>query len=280
MYVRPFDPWSSSLCTCPPKYTLNVYTGCDHACVYCYITSYIPHAFRVREKKGLLGRLEGEILRLKRRDENALVALSYSSDPYPTVEKSLGTTRKVLKLLARHDVRCLILTKSDIFRRDIDVLKNMRCAVGVSVTTVNEEKAGILEPNAPAPERRIDALKKARDAGIPVYARVDPIIPFYTWEDFEMTLEELSFVSHVTVSTLKLRPDSMRRMKAKFPELMAKLAPLYRERIGGYLYLPRNLRLDILREARRLVLEKGLTFGSCREGYVSWPTCDASHLVP
>ncbi len=280
MYVRPFDPWKSPLCTCPPKYTLNVYTGCDHACVYCYITSYVPKAFRVREKKEILGKLEGELVRLKRQDENALVALSYSSDPYPKIERELRITRRVLKLFARHDARCLLLTKSDTFERDLDIIRNLRCAVGVSVTTVNEEKARLLEPNAPPPRRRIDALKKAKDSGVPVYARIDPIIPFYTWEDFEETLEDLSFVSHVTVSTLKLRPDSMRRMKAKFPELMEKLAPLYQERIGGYLYLPRDLRFRILRKARRLVIERGLTFGSCREGYVSWPTCDASHLVP
>jgi len=280
MYVRPFDPWKSPLCTCPPKYTLNVYTGCDHACVYCYITSYIPRAFKVREKKDLLGKLEGELVRLKRKNENALVALSYSSDPYPTIERELGVTRRVLKLLAKHDVRCLLLTKSDIFRRDVDILRKLRCAVGVSVTTVDEEKARLLEPNAPSPWKRIAALEKAGALGVPVYARIDPIIPFYTWEDLEETLGELSFVSHVTVSTLKLRPDSMSRMKAKFPELMEKLAPLYRERIGGYLYLPKDLRFRILREARRLVLERGMTFGSCREGYVSWPTCDASHLVP
>ncbi len=280
MYIRPFDPWKSALCTCPPKYTLNVYTGCDHACVYCYITSYIPNAFRVREKRDLLLKLEREVSALKRKDNDALVALSYSSDPYPTVERERGITRKVLEMLRRHDVRCLLLTKSDIFRRDLDIIEKMRCAVGITVTTVDEDKAKLLEPNAPSPERRIRALEKAADRGIPVYARIDPIIPFYTWPDFPETLERLSFVSHVTVSTLKLRKDSMRRMSAKFPELMAKLKPLYTDRIGGYIYLRKDLRMKIMEKAREAITRKGITFGSCREGYVSWPTCDGSHLVP
>lgn len=74
----------------------------------------------------------------------------------------------------------------------------------------------------------------------------------------------------------------MEKNESEVSELMKKLEPLYRrgERIGGYYYLPRNFRLKILEEARRIIEEKGITFGSCREGYYSYPTCDGSHLVP
>ncbi|NJE13413.1 radical SAM protein [Thermococcus sp. LS2] len=279
MYIRPFDPWKSKLCTCPFKYTLNVYTGCDHACVYCYITAYIPKAFKVRIKENLLPTLERE---LRKFDKRFIISLSYSSDPYPTIERQFGITRKVLQLFKRYNVRCMILTKSDIFKRDLDILRELKCAVGITVTTIDEEKAKALEPNAPSPKDRIRALKRAKDSGIPVYARIDPIIPFYTWEDFEETVNALSFVSHITVSTLKLRADSWKRMKAKFPALMKKLEPLYRkgEKIGGYSYLPKDFRMKILEEARRIIEEKGISFGSCREGYYSYPTCDGSHLVP
>ncbi len=166
--------------------------------------------------------------------------------------------------------------------RDLDVLSELKCAVGITVTTVDERKAKLLEPNAPSPGARIKALKQAKEEGIPVYARIDPIIPFYTWEDFDETLEALDFVDHITVSTLKLRPDSKRRMFAKFPELMEKLWPLYErgERTGGYHYRPREVRFGSLREAEGKILERGITFGSCREGYRSYPSCDGSHLVP
>ena len=279
MYLRPFDPWRSKLCTCPFKYTLNVYTGCDHACVYCYITSYIPKAFKIRIKENLLPNLERE---LQKFNKNFIIALSYSSDPYPTIDKDLRITRKVLELFKKYNVRCLILTKSNLFEQDLDLLKDLKCAIGITVTTIDEEKARLLEPNAPSPQERIKALKKAKKEGIPVYARIDPIIPFYTWKEFDETLDELSFVSHITVSTLKLRADSWRRMEVKFPELMKKLSLLYKkgDKINGYYYLPRKTRLKILEEARKKIKEKGITFGSCREGYYSYPSCDASHLVP
>ncbi|MBC7092028.1 MAG: radical SAM protein [Nitrososphaeria archaeon] len=279
MYLRPFDPWKSKFCTCPFKYTLNIYTGCDHACVYCYITSYIPKAFKIRIKENLLSNLEKE---LQKFNKNFIIALSYSSDPYPKIDKDLRITRKVLELFKRYNIKCLILTKSNLFERDLDLLKDLKCAIGITVTTIDEEKAELLEPNAPSPQERIKALKKAKKEGIPVYARIDPVIPFYTWKEFDETLDELSFVSHITVSTLKLRLDSWRRMEAKFPELMKKLGPLYKrgEKVSGYHYLPKSLRFKILEEAREKIEERGITFGSCREGYYSYPSCDGSHLVP
>ena len=100
-YIKEFDPWSSSLCTCPSKYSLNPYTGCNHSCIYCYITSYIPNAFHVRIKKDLLKKLNKDI---KNIDKNRIISLSNSSDPYPTVEKELMVTRKILGILTQNQI--------------------------------------------------------------------------------------------------------------------------------------------------------------------------------
>ena len=53
-YIQPFDPWKSPLCTCPPKYSLNPYTGCGHKCLYCYATSFIKNFYTPRPKKDFL----------------------------------------------------------------------------------------------------------------------------------------------------------------------------------------------------------------------------------
>ncbi len=276
-YVRPFDPWKSPLCTCPFKYTLNVYTGCDHACVYCYITAYIREPFRARPKKDLFRTLFKD---LEEVDKKSFIALSYSSDPYPRIDEKYGHTRRVLEILNRKGVRYLILTKGSSFLRDLDVISKGKCALGITVTTIDEDKAKALEPNAPSPKERIRALKKAKELGIPVYARIDPIIPFYTEEDLEETIKELSFVFHITFSTLKMRPDIFARMRAKFPELMKKLGPLYKTKMAGYYYLPKKLRFEILEKAKDIVHSYGISFGSCREAYLSEGSCDGSHLIP
>jgi len=124
--IHPFDPWRSSLCTCPPKYSLNPYTGCQYGCRYCYITSYIPRGFNPRPKKDFLRRLEREVASL---EERLPIAISYSTDPYQPLEKIYGYTREALKILREYGVPTLITTKSTLVERDIDILMEMDTAV-------------------------------------------------------------------------------------------------------------------------------------------------------
>jgi DNA repair photolyase len=274
MIIRPFDPWKSELCTCPEKYSLNPYTGCDHRCVYCYITSYIRDAFSCRPKKDLIKKVKGE---LKRIDKGKIISLSNSSDPYPQLERKLELTREVLQLLSREGVKVQIVTKSDIVVRDIDVLQEMRCCVSMTVTTVNESVARRLEPGAPSPGRRIEALKKVKEAGIPVSVRIDPIIPGLT--DPLKVFQEVRFVDHITASTVKLRPDAFKRMQKVFPNTMKQLNPLFVERWGNALYLAEETRLKELYYIRKLCESDGISFGTCREGLENEKSCDGTHLI-
>ncbi|MBI5253313.1 MAG: radical SAM protein, partial [Euryarchaeota archaeon] len=83
MAITYFDPWRDPLCTCPRKYSLNPYTGCEHRCVYCYITSYIPRGFECRIKKNLLGEVKRD---RKKLNKKIPISMSNSSDPYTTME--------------------------------------------------------------------------------------------------------------------------------------------------------------------------------------------------
>lgn len=65
MLITEFDPWKSQLCTCPDKLTFNPYTGCDHRCLYCYASSYIPRFYECRPKKDLISRLKREAAKLR-----------------------------------------------------------------------------------------------------------------------------------------------------------------------------------------------------------------------
>ena len=274
MIIRPFDPWKSELCTCPEKYSLNPYTGCDHRCVYCYITSYIIDAFSCRPKQDLMKKVKGE---LKRIDRGKVISLSNSSDPYPQLERELELTREVLQLLSEHEVKVQIVTKSDIVVRDIDVLQEMRCCVSMTVTTMYESVARKLEPGAPPPVRRVEALRKVKGAGIPVSVRIDPIIPGLT--DPVEVFEVVKFADHITASTVKLRPDAFRRMQKMFPDIMKDLNPLFVERRGNALYLDKRVRLKELKVLRDLCREYAISFGVCREGLENEKSCDGTHLI-
>lgn len=277
--ISPFDPWKDPLCTCPPKYSLNPYTGCAHACVYCYISSYIPRAFECRQKKDLLKKVEKDVKKI----EDRPVAMSNSSDPYPPLEKEYELTRNVLKILQHHQRPVIITTKSDLVARDSDILGNMKAAVMFTVTTM-QPLHKVIEPGAPSPEKRIGAIKKLAEKGIPVGVRLDPVIPGLN-NDFESVIKSaaLAGASHVVASTYKLRSDGWKRLKSAFPEVADKIAPLYFEKGEVHhssRYLPEKIRREILKRIKDEAESRGLTFAVCREGLFNTKvSCDGSHLI-
>jgi len=276
-----FDPWRSKLCSCPPKLTFNPYTGCDHACVYCYASSYIPKFFFCRPKKGLIPKLEREAVKLK----GELISIANSSDPYPNLEAETGLTRKCLEILTQHDCKLQIITKSSIVLRDVDLLKKKPSMVSLTITTIDDDLARVIEPHAPLPSKRLKTAENLINKGIPTSIRIDPIIPFVN-DDQESLIKTLVSigVKHVTVSTYKVKPDNWQRLSAALPKAAEKLEPLYfekGEKIGRYTYLPKSLRLKIM-EKMRLTAEKyGVKFGTCREGlnHLNTASCDGSWLL-
>lgn len=279
MYLREFDPWKSELCSCPPKYSINPYTGCTHHCLYCYATSYIKDFFRCRPKPRLVESLKRD---LKKIPSGSLISMCNTSDPYPPIEKNLKITHECLKVFASSGMRILIITKSSCVTRDIDLLKDSDSAVTMTITTLKHHQK--LEPNAPSPSERFKTLEILAKKGIPVGLRLDPIIPFLNDEEIEdiLKIAKNCGVKHVISSTFKPRWDSLKRMNKAFPEIMLKLNPLYKDKIGNSLYLPVEIRKDIMLKVKNICESFGLSFSCCREGFTEWynaPSCDGSHLI-
>jgi len=257
--ISRFDPWRSSMCTCPPKLTFNPYTGCDHGCVYCYASSYIPKFASCRPKKGLLERLWREAAKLK------------------------GET--ISEILAESDCRIQIITKSTLVIRDDDVLSKVPSTVALTITTDDSEVARLLEPHAPSPHARLRAAEDLIGKGIPVSVRIDPVIPFVNDKPERLVAALASIgVKHVTSSTYKIKPDNWRRFSVAMPAVAEKLKPLYfkqGEKIGGYTLLSRALRFKLMKNIRDLAIANGMHFGVCREGLAELNTaaCDGSWLL-
>ena len=279
--ISNFDPWQSSMCTCPHKLTLNPYSGCDHGCLYCYASNYVPNFSRCRPKKDQLATLKREAARLK----GEVVSISNSSDPYPRIEAQQGWTRKCLEVLAESDCRIQIITKSNLVTRDDDLLTEASATVALTITTEDDNLARVLEPNAPPPSQRLKAAQDLIGKGIPVSVRVDPIIPFVN-EDPTKLIAQLAAigVKHITTSTYKPKPDNWLRLRQAIPEIAEKLQPLYfqhGERIGGNTFLPRDIRLKMLNKVRDVTFANDMKFGVCREGFpqLNTATCDGSWLI-
>ena len=280
--ISRFDPWRSSLCTCPPKLTFNPYTGCDHHCVYCYASSYIPDFASCRPKKNLIHSLQREAAKLK----GETVSIANSSDPYPVLEAEQCLTRMCLAILAQSDCRIQIITKSALVARDADLLVKAPCTVALTITTDDDDLARLLEPQAPLATDRLKTVETLIHKGIPVSVRLDPVIPFVN--DYPKSLMAILAslgIKHVTSSTYKVKRDNWNRFAMALPKAAEKLKPLYfdeGEKAGGYVLLPRALRLKLMTTVRSMAIEKGLKFGVCRENLSPLNTapCDGSWLLP
>ncbi|MEM0340687.1 MAG: radical SAM protein [Acidilobaceae archaeon] len=285
--VRPFDPWKSPLCSCPPKLTVNPYTGCGHGCLYCYASSYIKRFFEPRCKPRLL---ENASRDLEEVPQGSVVELSASSDPLQPLELKHRETLKLLQLLLSRGFKVLITTKAPHILLDYaEVLEKHKekIAIAVTVTTIDEKLAKILEPGAPPPSLRLRATAVLASIKLPVTIRLDPLIPFIndSYESIRSVVEEASRAGalQITVSTYKAKPDSLKRIANAFSHLKEDLYRLYRtegEKQHSYMYLKRELRLKILKRAKEVADELGLEFATCREGVLRGrAVCDGSGYI-
>ena len=179
---------------------INVYRGCEHGCAYCFARPYHEYLGWSSgldfETKIMVKKRAPQLLRKEltaRRWQPQPVAMSGATDCYQPAERHFRLTRQCLEVFAelRHPV--FIITKNALVTRDIDVLRELakyQCiAVHVSVTTLDSDLAGKLEPRASRPAARLRAIQELSDAGIPVGVMVAPIIPGLTDHEMPAILE-------------------------------------------------------------------------------------------
>lgn len=272
-FLRPFDPWRSDNCTCRGKYSLSPYTGCSHGCLYCYASSYIKDFAFPRPKKEFIKKLSND---LKNADSTLAIALSNSSDCYQPLEKELNLTRRTLELLIKYQNPVAITTKSPLITRDTGILKMLkRCTIAITITTLNDALSKKLEPYAPSPALRLDAIKKLSGTFYTI-CRLDPIIYSLTDNNLRKTVKKLKEhgVSQIITSTYKTKPDNKVRMFQQFPEYAEKWSKLY-DKNG---YLPYTLRKNIIRKIASECEKEKIHFSSCREDFKEFNTteCDGN----
>jgi DNA repair photolyase len=162
-------------------YCINCYTGCGHACTYCYATFMKkftghpePWGTFVDVKVNAVDLLKKTL----RRNITGEVMMSSVTDAYQPVEKKYGLTRGCLELLAQTELDVDILTKSNLVVRDIDILSKMATVdVGLTITTNREDIKRMFEPASSSIRERLNALKALRKAGVSTYVFIGPILP-------------------------------------------------------------------------------------------------------
>lgn len=168
--------------------SINPYRGCEHGCSYCYARPNHEHlgfsAGLDFETKIMVKEHAPELLRKElsaKRWEPQTLGISGVTDCYQPIERRWQITRRCLEVLAEFRNPVAIVTKNQLVSRDADVLGELArfqaAAVFVSITTLDNDLAGKLEPRASRPAARLAALQALSAAGVPVGVLVAPVIP-------------------------------------------------------------------------------------------------------
>ena len=237
----------------PFTWTINPYRGCEFACKYCY-ARYTHEFMEMRdgmefEQKIYVKQHAAGLLRhdLHRVQPGEAIALGTATDPYQPAERRYEVTRGILEEFARHRGYELgIISKSNLMVRDLDILKEVasvnRLSVHITITTLNVELARILEPRAPRPDLRMDAVHTLAQAGLRVGVSCSPVVPGITDSpnDLESVISAAADAGadYVFANPLFLKPCSaavfLPFLEQHFPHLVEN----YRQRYQDRAFLP------------------------------------------
>lgn len=186
-------------------YALNPYIGCQHDCLYCY-APYVTKRPRA-DWTTVLARTDlPQALAKEIKGKKGMIGLGTVTDPYQEAERHLLITRRCLMEIIPHGLSVSVLTKSDLILRDLDLYKELKGEVGITVTSVNDELSRMMEPGAPLPRRRVQTLRKFADEGLNAYALIGPLLPLLTEKDLDEMVDELSSTGIRWVMLDRFRP--------------------------------------------------------------------------
>jgi DNA repair photolyase len=281
----------------PFTWTINPYRGCEFACKYCY-ARYTHEFMEMRdgadfEQKIFIKQHAAELLRQELRHVKAgeEIAIGTATDPYQPAERRFEVTRAILEEFSRHQgFEIGIVTKSNLVVRDVDLLiavaVHNKLFVNITITTLNADLARILEPRAPRPDLRLEAMRKLNEAGVKAGVICAPVLPGITDSprDLEALVRAVAEAGgkYIFANSLFLKPSSaavfLPFLEKEFPQLVQS----YRERFkdGAFLSTPYRKRLSQL--MARLRLKYGIRTDYDRYSERSHPNPDpqASEQLP
>jgi DNA repair photolyase len=278
----------------PFQWTINPYRGCEFGCKYCY--ARYTHEFMERDVHEFEDRIyaksaASELLRreLRRIDRKDHIAIGTATDPYQPAERRFGRTRAILEVFARErGWHVGITTKSDLVVRDLELLREVArgnvLGVNLTITTLDGKLARLLEPRAPRPALRLEAVRRLSEAGIATAVFPNPIMPALT--DGEQQLDELAAAARQAGARsfgggpLFLMPCAQKVFLPFLEQHFPQLAPRYRRQYERSPYLGSAYKEALRRRVEAVRARHGLASGPIDYRPEMWEEDEQPTLFP
>ena len=239
-------------------YSINPYEGCGFNCTYCYVhgSKYGENlAEKIVIKKDAAAILDKQLANRVKKNEFGFIAVGSATDAYMQVEEEIGLTRELLQVILKHRFPVFISTKSELIKKDLDLLKQIDAnailpedlkqnpgrgiIISFSFSTLDEKLAKQIEPGAPSPQKRLETLKHFSDNGFLCGVNAMPLLPYIT--DTEEEIEKIVVAAkqyganYILIAGLTLFGNDERDSKQlvyrflrnKYPDLLEKYEKMY-----------------------------------------------------
>ena len=282
----------------PFTFGINPYRGCEHGCIYCYARpthEYLGFSAGLDFESNIVVKHDlPELLEKTLRKKSWVpqtIALSGNTDCYQPAERRFRLTRKCLKVLLKHRNPVSIITKSHLIEQDLELLGEMAALnlvhVTISVTTLDSRLAGLMEPRASSPTKRLECVKKLCGASIPVGLNLAPVIPGLNDNEIDRILKRGAENGAQWASYILLRlPGAVEPL---FLDWLDSILPNYKKKVTGTLALFRGGALSDGRIGTRMhgtghaadLLNRFFRMSHKRHGYGNPPAlCTKGFRIP
>src|SRR5277367_1351492 len=276
-------------------WTINPYRGCEYGCKYCY--ARYAHEFmelrdpelferKIYAKQFHAAAFRAEVRRLTRGDT---VWIGTATDPYQPAERRFQITRQMLEVFAGEcGLDFGITTKSDFVSRDAALMahiaKKNRIRVHLTITTLDEGLARLIEPRAPRPALRLSAIRTLAEAGVAVSVLAHPVMPLIN--DSEDSLERVcaaaarNGATSFSADPLFLKPCAAQVFLPFLEERFPHLVRRYRERFEKTAYLKGHYPQMIAERVERIRARHQMAVGQAPESPAQLFQEDQLELFP
>lgn len=233
--------------------SINPYRGCEHGCIYCYarpahayvnLSSGIDFETKIFYKQDAAKALEKELS--KPSYQCKVIMLGANTDPYQPAESKLKVTRSILEVLQRYQHPVAIISKSALIERDMDIIAAMAeknlASIAISLTTLRADLKRTLEPRTSSPQARLRAMRRFKEAGVPVTVMAAPMIPMVNDMELEKILASSAKAGAIRAGYTLIRlPHEVKDLfkewlNSHMPERAQHVMSLIRQMRGGKEY--------------------------------------------